>query len=421
VLLVTIVCISGLIVLIALAVAIKLLPEAIFTVPLRGAVIPTPRPPIADVSLADAVGDERAYFERAHVFFRLRLQAIAPRLQMETELLTAHDAREAGLDPDKVKAMEELAEKIANATEDSEFTEAAQHLVEIVKECIGKLLEAADTAGDAAGTVALAGSLVPLIGPLFAVMVACASMAVASRQARETASIRRGIADIANLLGSRTTAEFEQAYIKAQSDFGSTPRDRLSLLLAQRDLNVAKRTWLIQFVKKIESAPNPYESRFIFFSKRVTDFDRHISEGFAPVARYLAIGVFADFFITDDLGNRAEFLNTLTQDLHYLTEARNTLEERMRRASIQGELDTPAALIYQWLNERCAYYEAFAKAVTFIPTLPQKYRVTFTRRVRYLALLVSIKISKNIAWPTDFKTLKANIKCKRPAKAVLTG
>lgn len=128
-------------------------------------------------------------------------------------------------------------------------------------------------------------------------MIAWMSLAIAANQAAENAAQRREIQAIASMVESNTIAEFEVAYETARTSLSRFPDHPGTLLAAQGDLNVAKRTWVLHLVKTMENAPSPFEKTLSGGKGgRSPEFDNYISRGFAPVGRYLVVGVFCRFF-----------------------------------------------------------------------------------------------------------------------------
>jgi hypothetical protein len=391
-----------LIVLIAalVSLAIALMPEKFFNKPLFEVPAIVPPSPFEETPLQKVLEDQTTFLEQTHEHFTGRLRITTAVLATEAGLVTAREAERMGLDPENLRVMLELSEKLVGETDSNEFAEAVRHLSNIVKDTIAKVMAAADTTG-AAGSIFIAGSLTlpvgTLVGPLLAAMVAWVSLAIAANQAAENAAQRRNILAIATLIESNTIAEFERAYEAARSHISRAADHPMALYLAQRDLNVTRGTWLIRLTETIDNAPKPFETTWLGRKgSRSTEFDNYISEGFAPVGRYLMIGVFADFFVAEKLDCLQAFSNALDLDIYHINKARAALRKRMVAEGIAAERRSGAALILRWLDERSVYLEALSQEVKLIARFSRTSTLPFKRRVRYLGLRCANEIRKRM-------------------------
>ena len=267
--------------------AIAFMPEKFFNKPLLRVPTIAPPSPFEETPLPKVLEDQTSFLEQTHEYFTGRLRITTAVLATEARLVTAREVDRMGLDPQNLRTILELSEKLAQETDSNEFAEAVQHLFNIVKDTIAKVMAAADTTG-AAGSVFFAGSLTlpvgTFVGPFLAAMVAWVSLAIAANQAAENAAQRRSILAIATLIESNIIAEFERAYESARSHISRAADHPMALYLAQRDLNVTRGTWLICLTQTIENAPSPFQTTWLGRKgRRSTEFDNYISEGFAPV------------------------------------------------------------------------------------------------------------------------------------------
>ena len=180
----------------------------------------------------------------------------------------------------------------------------------------------------------------------------------------------------------------------------------MALYLAQRDLNVTRGTWLIRPTGTIDNAPKPFGTTWLGRKgPRSTEFDNYISKGFAPVGRYLMIGVFADFFVAEKLDCLHGFSNALDLDVYRINKARAALRKRMVAEGIAAERRSGAALILRWLDERSVYLEALSQEVKLIARFSRTNTLPFKRRVRYLGLRCANEIRKR-------EPAGAGVRCK---------
>jgi len=313
------------------SVAIELMPEEFFSKPLLG--IPSiPPSPFEETPLQKVLEDPATFIEQTHEYFTQRLRITTAVLATEARLVTHREIDRMGLDPENIRTIIELSEKLVNDTDGEKAAELVQRLFNIVKDTIAKVM-AADTTG-AAGSFFIAGFLtVPggsFIGPFLAAMVAWVSFAIAANQAAENAAQRRNILAIATLIESKIIAEFERAYEVARSHISGAEDHPMALYLAQRDLNVTRGTWLIRLTETIENAPSPFETTWLGNKgERSAEFDNYIATGFAPVERYLVIGVFADSFVAEKLDCLQGFSNALELDIYHINKASAALRKRM--------------------------------------------------------------------------------------------
>jgi len=155
----------------------------------------------------------------------------------------------------KMRIIVELSEKLVHEKEGDELAETVRQLSNIVKDALAKAT--ADTTGIAGSIIMISSPT--LIGPFIAIAIAWLSLAIAANQAAENAAQRREIEAIGLLIESRIIAEFEVAYDTARTSLSAFSDQPVPLAVAQRDLNVAKRTWAVHLAKAIENAPSPIE------------------------------------------------------------------------------------------------------------------------------------------------------------------
>jgi hypothetical protein len=234
-----------------------------------------------------------------------------------------------------------------------------------------------------------------LIGPFIAIAIAWLSLAIAANQAAENAAQRREIEAIGLLIESRIIAEFEVAYDTARTSLSAFSDQPVPLAVAQRDLNVAKRTWAVHLAKAIENAPSPFK-RTIFGNRgaRSPEFDNYILKAFAPLGRYFMIGTFANFYVSEKQDLLKGFSDTIELDIHYLEQARAVLRKRMAAEGIVAERTTRAAFILRWLDERIIYLKAFSEEVKFVTRFARTRRLGLERRVRYISVRCTLELRK---------------------------
>lgn len=82
---------------------------------------------------------QRLFLGKLHEYFTARLRITTAALATEARLIPPREAAGMGLDPEKMRAMLELSEKLVREKDGEEFAEAARHLFNIVKDAIAKL------------------------------------------------------------------------------------------------------------------------------------------------------------------------------------------------------------------------------------------------------------------------------------------
>jgi hypothetical protein len=391
--LVVVVCVA---VIAGICLGINLFPKRFFEAPLASTKIVVMRSPVQTTPLPDAIANESAFLQQSHKYCEFRLRAALTRFETEARLATPRELKGAGLDPEKIKIVIELSAALVHETNSDDFAKTMERLLRALKGLVVRIAETTDGTYEVAHCLAVAGSLAPLIGPAFALMVAYTSLAMVKRQARESATLRRNLFTIANLIESGTISKFEIAYETIQGNFQRACPESLPLVVARTNMNNAMREWLHHFVARIENAPSPIEQGW-FSVRRTTEFDGYIAGGFAPIARYFLIGIFTDFMIAEKLGGTHEFLTTLTNHVFYLKTAKEALRKRMVAAGIEHETTSVAASIAVWLNERCMYLDCLVEKLRSTPTFQvadTPTKLTFRRKVRYLVLRCAIVVRR---------------------------
>lgn len=378
-----------------LGLLINLIPRRFFDAPLCTAKVAGPPPPLKTTSLRDA--NEIAFVQQTHKYLAFRLRTIMIRFNREARLLTPGALKNAGIDPEKMKIVIELSETIIHERNNDDFTKAIEYLSEELRKLFVNLAEIADDTY--VRYAAVAGTLAPLIGPAWAIMVAYLSFAIVARQEEESVALRRSLSDIANLIESGVISHFEIAFETIQNNFQTGHSDNVSVRMSQINLNEAMRQWLHHFEACIGEAPSPITARWLgwFGRKRTFAFDKYIAARLAPIARYLLIGIGSDFMLAEELGCIPGFLNTLLQHASCLKDARDALRTRMAYAGIQDETTSIAASIAEWLDERCLYLDSLSEKLVGMPTCPISAipaKLTFERRVRYLVLRGGVAIRR---------------------------
>jgi hypothetical protein len=311
--------------------------------------------------------------------------------------LTPGTLKDAGIDPEKIKIIIELTETIIHERNNDDFTKAVEDLFETLRKVATRIAEIADDPG--LRYAAMAGTLAPLIGPVWAVMVAYTSFAIVRRQEQESAALHRGFSDISNLIETGILSKFEIAFETIQNNFQTEGSNSVSLSMSQVNLNEAIRHWIRHFEASIQEAPSPIAPRYLglFGRKRTTAFDKYIAARFAPVAEYLLIGILTDFMLAEEWRCIPGFLNTAAQHAFYLKSAREALRKRMADAGIEQEATSVAASIAVWLDERCLYLDSLTQKLKEMPicrVASKPADLTFGGRVRYLVLRGGIVIRR---------------------------
>ena len=108
---------------------IALMPEKFFNKPLFEvpAIVVLPSP-FEETPLQKVLEDQTTFLEQTHVHFTGRLLITTAVLATEASLFTAREAERMGLDPENLRVMLELSEKLAGETDSNEFAEAVRHL-----------------------------------------------------------------------------------------------------------------------------------------------------------------------------------------------------------------------------------------------------------------------------------------------------
>lgn len=381
-----------------LCVLIRLIPTRFFDATLWTSKIVAPFSPLKTMSLRQAIADQKTFLQQTSKYLDFRFRPFLVRLNAEARLLTPGALDDAGISPEEMKIVIELTGSLIHEC-NGDSTEAIDRLFEAVKKIVVKLGKISDNTYEVARYLAVAGPLIPFVGPALAFMVAYTSFAIVMRQERESVALHRSLSEIANRMESTTVSKFEIAYETIQGAFQTECAENVSLTISQINMKRAIREWLSHLVTSIDNAPSPTEPRVLKFlpGKRTSDFDKYIAVRLAPLDQHLLIGIATDFMVADALGRIPGFFITLSEHRAYLEDARKALRNRMVSSGIGQERTSLAACIAEWLDERCSYLDSLAEKLRGVPicqTFPKPAELTFGRRVRYLVHIAGIVVRR---------------------------
>jgi hypothetical protein len=291
---------------VALCVLICLIPKRFFDATLYVPKVVASGSPLKTWSLRKAIADQQMFLKLTNEYLDFRFRPLLVRLNAEARLLTPAASHDAGINPEEMKIVAELTESLIDHYK-RDATEALELLFDAVKNIVVKLSKIRDDTYEVARCIAVAGPLIPMVGPALAFMVAYASFAIIMRQEKESAALHRGLSEISNRMETNTRSKFETAYESIGSEFRSEAAENWCLMLAQRNMKTAIREWLGHLVTSIQNAPNPIEPRVLRSGKRTMDFDRYIAVRLAPLDEHLSIGIATDFMVADGLGVFLDF------------------------------------------------------------------------------------------------------------------